>query len=317
MTGGWDGIEEFVHVARAGSFTAGARSFGASVTHMSRSIARLEARLLAQLFHRTTRSLRLTDTGRLFYDSCSRIVEERDEAIASVCAREEPIGELRLTCSQALGERFVAPLARAFALEHPALKVRIDLDNTIRDLITEGYDLAVRTGHLADSRLIATRVASRRVVTVAAPAYLDRRGRPADIASLADHNCLIGSVAQWHFAGDVTFRPEGRWRSNNGNALVDAALAGMGVCQLPTFYVQEALAQGLLEEVLPDVRPADEPIWAVYPQRRHLSPKVTLFVAMLRSHLQPMLSGDAPRPVTGASPGTSPQADLDGRIEVI
>lgn len=293
MIGAWDGIEEFVHVARAGSYTAGARSFGASVTHMSRSVARLEARLQAQLFHRTTRSLRLTDTGRLFYDNCHRIVDERDEAIAAVSARGAPRGELRLTCSHALGERFVAPLAREFAQAHPALKVRIDLDNTVRDLISEGYDLAVRTGHLADSRLIATRVATRSVRTVASPAYLDCRSRPAGIAALGGHDCLIGSVAQWHFDGNVTFRPKGRWRCNGGYALLEAAIAGMGISQLPAFYVQESLDQGLLEEVLPGLRPDDEPIWAVYPQRRHLSPRVSLFVAMLQTRLQPMLDGKA------------------------
>ncbi|AIT79555.1 LysR family transcriptional regulator [Novosphingobium pentaromativorans] len=281
----WDGIEEFAMVARLGSFTAAAQAYGASVTHMSRSLARLESRLQAQLLHRTTRSLRLTETGQIFLETCKRLIEERDEAIAAIASQGEPSGHLRITCSYALGEKFVAPIVRELSTAYPSLTVTLDLDNAVVDLIADGYDLAIRTGQLNDSRLVATRVASRALITLASPAYLVRRGRPSDIEDLRRHECLVGSSAQWQFKGNGTFRPQGRWRCNSGNALIEAALADMGICQVPRFYLGNHLSEGRLEPVLPDLNPEEEPIWAVYPQRRHLSPKVSAMVDALRNSL--------------------------------
>lgn len=289
MIGAWDGIEEFVHIARAGSFTSGAKSFGASVTHMSRSLSRLEARLQTQLFFRTTRKLRLTDTGKLFFEACDRIVGDREEAMAAVSSSGEPIGELRLTSSHTLGEKFIAPMACEFAEQHPSLSLTMKLDNAVTDLVTEGYDLAVRIGPLTDSRLIATRVASRSVVTVAAPSYIAKYGTPQSVAELSQHQCIGKWSGAYHFAGGEEFKPKGRWRSNNGNAAVMATVAGMGICQLPSSYAHEHLQDGTLVTVLQEFAPEDEPIWAVYPQRKHLSPKVALFVEQLRQRLQPML----------------------------
>lgn len=289
MIGSWDGIDEFVAVAQAGSFTAGARAFQASVTHMSRAVARLEARLDAQLFNRTTRSLHLTETGRIFLEQCRRLVDEREDAIAAVSARDEPRGPMRLTCSYALGEKFVAPLVREFAQAFPALSVTIDLDNDVVDIVSGGYDLAVRTGHLEDSRLIATRVAQRELITVASRDYISLRGPPTTIADLEHHDCIIGSATQWHFRRGQVFRPAGRWHCNSGTSVLDACLAGMGVSQLPAFYVGTHLAAGRLQRVLEAEKPEDEPIWAIYPTRRHLSPKVSQLVALLRERLQPML----------------------------
>lgn len=290
---GWDGIDEFVAVATTGSFKGGADALGLSTTHMSRAIARLEGRVQRPLFHRTTRSVRLTDTGRLFYDHCRRIVTERDEAIALVSEGAEPQGELRLTCSTAMGERFIAPIVRRFATRHARLNVTIELTNRLVDLIGEGYDIAIRTGTLADSSLIGARIASRTLYTCAAPAYLVERGVPNGIADLAHHDCLIGTSTSWQFRswGRVEqFRPKGRWRCNSGAALVDAALAGMGICQLPEFYVLPHIATGALVPLLADFAMEDEPIWAVYPQRRHLLPKISGLIDVLRTELPVALS---------------------------
>ncbi|HEX7781840.1 MAG TPA: LysR family transcriptional regulator [Sphingobium sp.] len=288
MKVGWEGIEEFVIVAEAGSFTAGAAVYGSSVTHMSRVIGRLEARIQAQLFHRTTRSVRLTNIGRTFLEQCQRIILERDEAIAMINETGEPQGDLRVTCSNAMGDRFVAPILRAFALAHPKLNVTLELTNRLVDLVAEGYDVAIRTGHLPDSRLIATRIASRTLYTCASPDYLAAHGTPVGLADLDRHACLAGTSATWHFTHrgrKSTHRPKGRWRCNSGAAIVDAALAGMGLCQLPEFYVLPHLASGRLTLVLDDHRADDEPIWAVYPQRRHMLPKITGFVDALRREL--------------------------------
>jgi len=290
MIHGWDGIEEFVAVATAGSFTAGGRSFGASVTHMSRSVARLEERIETQLFLRTTRTLNLTETGRIFLERCKRLVEEREDAIAALDVHGEPRGSMRLTCSYALGEKFIGPLVREYAQRYPALDITINFDNQIMDIVSQGYDLAVRTGHLEDSRLIATRVAHRELVTVASREYISQHGKPGSIADLNNHRCLVGSSLHWQFRNGQQFQPKGLWQCNSGISILDACIAGMGVCQIPAFYIGDNFAAGRLQPVLVDESPENEPIWAIYPTRRHLSPKVSKLVALLRDRLQDMLT---------------------------
>ena len=285
---GWDGIDEFISVATANSFTNGAKKLGVSTTHVSRSIMALERRLDAQLFHRTTRNVSLTDTGRVFFERCERIAQERDEAIALISDRNEPQGELRVTCSTAMGERFVAPILRRFAMQHPRLTVSIDLSNRVIDLVGEGYDLAVRTGMTTDPRLIATRVASRTLYTCAAPSYLASAGRPGTVDALAEHECIAGAAATWNFKqGDreAIHKPKGRFSCNSGHAVIEACVAGLGICQLPDFYILPPLKHGMVELLLEDVQPEDEPIWAVYPRRRHLLPKVKQAVEWLQRDL--------------------------------
>ena len=148
--------------------------------------------------------------------------------------------------------------------------------------------MAIRTGTLADSRLIGTRIASRTLYTCAAPAYLAARGTPNAIADLAHHDCLIGTTTSWQFRswGRIeTIRPRGRWRCTSGEAVAQAAIAGMGICQLPEFYVLPHIASGALVPLLANFAMEDEPIWAVYPQRRHLLPKITGLLDLLRSEL--------------------------------
>jgi DNA-binding transcriptional LysR family regulator len=288
----WDGIDEFVAVATAGSFAGGAETLGGSTSQISRAIARLEARLETQLFYRTTRRVALTDTGRVLVERCRELVRQRDDALDLVTGGVEPQGELRVTCSTALGARFVAPIVARMALEYPKLSVNLELSNHIIDLVAEGFDLAVRTGTLADSRLIATRIASRRLYLCASPAYLGRAGRPKSVEDLARFECLAGAASTWQFEIDGTnraFRPSGRWRCDSGDAVLEAALVGLGICQLPEFYVLPRLADGALEPLLEAYRPKDEPVWAVYPQRRHLLPKVRNLVDRLKIELGPAL----------------------------
>lgn len=284
----WDGIDEFIAVATASSFTRGAKAIGMSPTHVSRAIMALEQRVQAQLFHRTTRTVRLTDTGRVLFERCERIAQERDEAIALISQQGEPQGELRVTCSTALGERFVAPVLRRFAMPHPRLSVTIDLTNRIVDLVAEGYDLGVRTGHAPDPRLISTKIASRTLYACAAPSYLARAGRPAKVSDLAHHECIIGTSTTWQFNVDgdeVVHHPSGRFRCNSGHAVIEACISGLGVCQLPDFYILPYLKHGMVELILEECQPDDEPVWAVYPQRRHLLPKIRLAVECLRHEL--------------------------------
>jgi len=284
----WDGIDEFVAVATTGSFTKGATALRLSTTHVSRAIMLLEQRLKTQLFQRTTRVVRLTDTGRVFLGHCQRLLDDRDEAIALITKEGEPEGELRLTCSTAMGERFLAPLMRRFALQHPRLSIVIDLTNRLVDLVSEGYDLAIRTGTLADARLISTRIASRQFLTCAAPSYLDHSAPIETIQDLDRHEHVVGTSTTWKFNQDgqqLLYRPTGRFRCNSGHAVVDACVSGMGVCQLPEFYVLGHLRIGGLRLLLHDFQPKDEPIWAVYPHHRHLAPKIRGAIDYLRREL--------------------------------
>ena len=294
----WEGIDEAVMVAEMGSFVHAAARLGTAPSNVSRAVARLEQRLHTQIFTRTTRIVKLTDTGALLIARFQRLVAERDEAIATLENNGEPQGTLRVTCSVALGERFVAPILGALCRDHPKLSVQLDLTNRLVDIIPEGYDMAIRTGAMTDSSLMRTQIARRAMVTCAAPAYLARHGKPARIADLADHECLIGTLESWQFLDDgaaVHWRPQGRWRCNSGTAIVDAALGGMGLCQLPEFYVSAGLASGRLQTVLDDHHAPDEPIWAVYPATRHLSAKIQRAIARLRLTLgQRLREGIAP-----------------------
>ena len=288
MAGAWDGIDEFVAVAEAGSFTRGAEFFGASVTHMSRSIVRLETRIQAQLLHRTTRSVRLTDTGRMFLDQCRRIILDRDEAIGLVSNMAEPQGELRCTSPTTLGERFFMPILLRYCALYPNVQVHIELTNRVIDLVAEGYDLGLRTGEFTDGRVRSVKVGDRSARTCAAPDYLRSAGRPTSIADLERHRCLLGSAPTWHFkveGQDKILRPRPGWRCNSGASVVAAALAGRGICHLPEFYVAEHLSNGSLEAVLEDYCPDPEPIWAVHPHRRHLPPKISRLITMLEEEL--------------------------------
>ncbi len=285
----WNGIDEFTAVAEQASFSAAAKRLSLSTSAVSREIARLEDRLQTRLLHRTTRRVELTDAGRDFLARCRRLIDERDEALAAVQPDDQaPRGLLRMTCSVSYGERFIAPAINAFARQNPELRIELDLDNRLRDLVGDGYDLAVRFGHLTDSRLMARRLASRRLILCASPDYLARRGAPRDLSEIASHDGLIGSSEQWRFteAGrEVSLRPTGRWRCNSGAAVLDAALQGLGLCQLPDFYVAEALASGALTSLLDDQRPPDEGVWAVHPHPRHVPPKVRAMIDWLHDSL--------------------------------
>lgn len=284
----WDGLEEIVAIADAGSFVAAADLLGVSPSHISRAVVRIESRIQAQLFIRTTRSVSLTDTGRMLVEQSRRIIAERDEALAMVNGAGEPQGELRITCSTTLGERFVAPIVRKFVDRHPKLVTQLELTNRLVDLVGEGYDLGIRTGKPTDARLKAKQIATRSVVVCGSPAYLAKAGIPTVIDDLNRHECLVGTSATWHFergGRPVIFNPRWRWRCNSGAAVVEAAIADMGLCQVPSFYARRFIETGLLRVVLGAFTGVDEPIWAVYPLRRHLQPKVHNLVALLEDEL--------------------------------
>ncbi|OLU23204.1 LysR family transcriptional regulator [Pseudomonas sp. PA15(2017)] len=282
----WEGLDEFVAVAECGQFTAAAERLGLSSSQVSRQIARLEERLHTRLFYRTTRKVALTEAGQTFLQHCQRLQDAREEALNAIGdLGSEPKGLLRMTCAVAYGERFIVPLVTAFMARHPRLSVEVELSNRTLDLVQDGFDVAIRLGRLQDSRMLATRLAPRRMYLCASADYLQRYGRPHSLSELARHNCLIGSSDVWTFqleGREASQRINGNWRCNSGQAVLDAALAGLGLCQLPDYYVLEHLRSGALVSLLDNHQPPNTAVWALYPQQRHLSPKVRQLIDALR-----------------------------------
>lgn len=285
----WDGINEFVCVVETESFTAAAKRLEVSVAHISRQVNQLEDRLGAKLLYRTTRKLRLTEVGEVYYQHARKILDDMQAAERAVMEMEgKPTGKLRITAPVYYGEYFLAPLVNDFLLQYPQLDLELKLTNETVDLVKEGYDLAIRLGTLDSSSLMCRKLARRTQYLCASPAYLAAHGTPQTLADLANHRCLGGSLDHWRFLENGklrNWRVGSAWSCNSGLALKDAALKGLGIVQLPDYYVQEALAQGSLVSLLESHRLPDDGVWVVYPQNRHLSPKVRLLVDFLVTQL--------------------------------
>jgi len=285
----WEGIKEFVYVAESGSFTQASKKLAISTAQVSRQISALEKRLKIKLFYRTTRKVSLTEEGHIFYQHCRGVLDGLDAAEQAITnLQSKPQGKIKLTAPVTYGEQQILPLMNDFMQKYGDLEVTAYLSNQQLDLIEEGYDLAIRLGKLNDSSLIAKKLGSRTNYVCASPAYLERYGCPHSLSELNQHSCLLGSLDYWHFkdAGrDRNIRVTGRLRYNSGSALVDAALKGLGIVQLPDYYIEQHLAQGSLVTLLDNYRAPDDGVWVVYPQNRHLSPKIRLLVDFLVEQL--------------------------------
>ncbi|KAA0011686.1 LysR family transcriptional regulator [Billgrantia pellis] len=290
----WDGIEAFVEVVRLGTFAAAARQLQVSNSHISRQVAQLEQQLGLPLLYRTTRQIRLTDAGERYYARCRELIEGFHEAESALQAlRERPEGILRLSSATTFGERFIAPLVNDFLREHPQLETRLHLTNRQVDVIDEGYDVVIRMGTLQDSSLVARRLCQRREFVIGSPDYFQRNSQPHTVAELGKHRCLVGSRDLWRFDIDGVHREvrvHGPWQANSGPALLDAALKGLGLAQLPDYYVLPYLASGELVEVLHPFRCCDAGVWAVMPRHRQHAAKVRLFVDYLVENLPTRLT---------------------------
>jgi DNA-binding transcriptional LysR family regulator len=226
-----------------------------------------------------------------FFERCVGILDDLDQAELAVrSAQSEAAGTLKLTLPMSFGVQEVAPLLPAFLQAHPQLVIDVDFSDRFVDLVREGFDLAIRAGRLSDSSLVARRLASFSMVLVASPDYLARHGEPLRPADLGDHECflyrqpdLVDRVALDDGAGgEVVVRIEGRLIANNGDALVEAARAGMGIALAPSWMVLDDLRAGRLQALQLEPR-APSAVWAVYPQRKFVPPKVRLLVDHLAS----------------------------------
>ncbi|RTR30181.1 LysR substrate-binding domain-containing protein [Shewanella atlantica] len=285
----WEGVSEFVAVAEAESFTKAAKRLGISTAQVSRQVSALETRMATKLFHRTTRKVSVTEVGRIYYQHCRQVLDGLEEAERAITnLQSTPRGLLKITAPVTYGERTLAPLVNDFIAKYPELEVKVSLTNQKVDLIDEGYDLAIRLGQLEDSSMMAKRLGSRTQYVCASPDYVSTSGIPHSLSELEQHNCLQGTLDYWRFQENGktrNVRVKGNLSCNSGHALVDAAIKGIGIIQLPDYYVLPYLEDGQLIPLLEQNRQPDEGIWALYPHNRHLSPKVRMLLDYLSEAL--------------------------------
>jgi len=279
----------FARVVQLEGFSAAARDLGLSKSAVSKHVARLESKLGARLLNRTTRKLSLTEAGGVLYERCERIVAEAGDAELAVTRLQElPRGTLRVSAPMSFGLRHIAPAMPALLERYPELSIDLSFSDSFVDHVGEGYDVTIRIARLADSELVARRVASSRRVVVAAPRYWQLRGRPSHPADLlaGNHECLgyslLAKPHEWHFrlpdGKPLAVRIKPRYVTNNGDALSTAAVAGAGVAWLPTFICGSDIAQGRLEPVLTEHETEPLGVFALYAAKRHLPAKVRAFV---------------------------------------
>lgn len=277
----------FSKVVEHGGFTAAARNLRLSVSAVTKTMARLEDELGTQLFNRTTRRLRTTDYGQQFYERCVRILSDLEDAEADL--REGNLsyaGRLRVVVPFSFGRITLVPELRGFFSRYPEISVELNFSDSAVDLIAEGYDVAVRTGEIKDSRLVSRVLTRGTQVTFAAPAYLETYGVPQTPAALRDHNCITGRFgADWSFRdldhAPISVHVSGNCVVNSGDALREAAAAGIGIAQGTWWLVRKDLENGTVRSILPNYAIAGMPISIVYPAQRHLPAKVRAFIDFL------------------------------------
>jgi DNA-binding transcriptional LysR family regulator len=251
----------FAKVIESRGITAAANELGLSAPTISKALARLERRLGSRLLNRTSRRFTLTDAGRQLADRAARLLADAEAAETALMSQSaSPRGTVRVAAPMSFGIREVASILPDFLTRYPGVSVDLHLSDALVDVIGDGFDLALRIGTLPDSSLLARRLAPVPLMLVASPAYLDRRGRPVHPSQLAEHECLAYAYLRtrdvWHFANadgeQVVVRPSGPLRVNNGDAMLPAVLAGLGITGLPAFLAREEVAGGRLEHILRD-----------------------------------------------------------------
>ncbi len=286
-------MRTFRRVVELGSFTAAARGLGLSKAAVSKQIGELEAHLGAALLHRTTRRLSVTEAGSAYFEKAARLLDEIEAAEAEIRhLQAEPSGSLRLSVPNAFGVAQFPAVICELAKRYPKLRLNIEASDRFVDLIEEGFDAAVRIRtELPDSTLVARRLCTIPRYVCASPKYLKKFGEPKRPEDLKEHNCLVYTQSpapyDWAFRtpqGRKTIRVAGSIQSNNGAVLTQPLLEGMGIGLLPVFAIEEYLAKGRVRRLLRDYPTDAVSLHVVYPQNRHLSPKVRVFVDLMAEH---------------------------------
>lgn len=283
-------MEAFATVVDQGGFTDAAKKMGISKSAVSKHVSSLEARLGARLLNRTTRRVSPTEIGLAYYDRARRVLNDAGEADALVTAMQSaPSGTLRVSIATDFGVNHVSPILGDFLHAFPDITVNMVLNNRYVELISEGFDMAIRVGELEDSSLMARKICETQRRMIAAPKYFEDYGRPERIDDLNEHKLLHYSNSS---AGNVwkLIAPSGELRQvrtagwltvNDGQSLLNAAVGGLGIAYLPSFLYAEPLRKGLLEDAMPDLPMDVQGVYAVYPPGRYIQPKVRAFIDYL------------------------------------
>ena len=294
-----DAMRAFVAVADLGGFAEAARRLRLSPAAVTRAIAALEDRLDLVLFHRTTRSVRLTERGAVYLRTCRQILADIEDGERLARGQDAaPRGLLSIAAPILFGRLHVLPIVETLLRAHPDLTVRLTLSDRNVHLAEEGVDVAVRIGALADSALVAVKVAQVRRVLVASPAYLAARGTPADLEALAGHDLIVfegvEATSDWRFGpgGGTVLKVGARLTVNNGDAAIAAAEVGLGITRALSYQVREAVEAGRLRLVLDERAPPPVPVSLVYPARRQGSANLAAFLVAARGYFRasPMAS---------------------------
>jgi LysR family transcriptional regulator for bpeEF and oprC len=283
----------FAETAKHGSFAAAARELGGAPSTAAKAVARLEASLGVKLFHRTTRQVSLTPDGERLFERCQRVLAEVEDLQAEAAGtRALPAGTLRIDLPIVYGKRFVLPLLADLVRRHPALQLDVRLQDAFVDLVRDGIDLAVRAGPLQDSTLVARRIDRQGMVLCASAKYLAKHGTPRRLEDLEGHPAIVfrnptsGRNRPWSFRQrgiPIEINPRSRVRVSDGEGIVEAIKLGLGLCQIPDYFVADELAKGQLVEVLPSCRPEPMQISVVYPSGRLLPARVRAAIEALET----------------------------------
>jgi DNA-binding transcriptional LysR family regulator len=280
-----EGLREFVAVVEQGGFTAAGRQLHVSTSFISRQVTRLEDRLDVRLLQRTTRTVRLTEMGKTYYERSREILDQL-EALDSEMTdlQDKPKGLVRITAAGEYAERYVAPAVAEFITKYPEVSVDLEASMQLVDIVEEGFDIAIRMSSLTDSSLIARKVEQRRLIVCASPDYLNEHGRPKSPNDLRTHNCLLLPEMSWRFKYPdriQEIKVRGSWTSNSGRVLVAAAREAIGLIRFSEYYLSELIQSGELEVVLEDYEVDDAATWIIYPNRRHLPTRIRYLVEYL------------------------------------
>ena len=278
-------LSTFVEVADAGGVTAAARRLGLPKSVVSRRLGRVEQYLGTQLLARTTRGATLTEAGATFREHAARVIAEFAAGRDAISAEGDLSGRLRIAAPLTFGPTHLAPVLADLARRYPKLHVHAAYSDRFVDLVAEGFDAAIRLGYLPDSTLVARRVAVLQARCAASPEYIKARGAPRTPQELLEHDCLMQTgMVSWPFVVDgkvITVRPQGRFKADNGVALVAAALAGLGIAGLPDFLLDPHFASGALEPVLVDYSPPELGLYVVRPPGEFAPRKVRALIDIL------------------------------------
>ena len=291
----FENMRTFIRVVEAGSISGAANRLDVAKSAVSRRLKELEEHLGVELFHRTTRRMNLTDTGRAFYHQSVRILEDVVEAeLATSQAHGTLKGSLKIALPSTFGIMHMGPAINEFLQEHPQIEFDLDFNDREVDLMQEGFDLAIRIARLPDSSLIARRLAPIQNIICASPSYLEQMGAPRTPDELADHRCLVYSLLSdyeyWHVTDsngeEIRTKIHPYLKASTGEFLRDAAVEGMGIIMVPSFIAYKEVESGALVQILADYVPPEIDAYAIYPQTRHLSQRVRAFVDFLLDRFQ-------------------------------